>query len=266
MNWKHVSRSLALAAACIGGLGFAGWVFDIDALKRIHPAWVTMKANTALCLILAGFAVALLVEEKISGIRRRVMQACAGIIFGVGFFTFGEHLGWWPPVLDQALFAESLEQAGRSFPGRMNPPSTINFMLLSLSILFIDARRRKGLWPAQLCVFTVIAVTFLIFLTYFYDVEIPEGLKIYLSIALHTTLAFLLLATAILLARPDRGIITVFLSTNTAGIIARRMLPAAILLPALIGWICTHGHNAGYYGRGGSTALLAASPQIQRAE
>ena len=89
MNWKHVSRSLALAAACIGGLGFAGWVFDIDALKRIHPAWVTMKANTALCLILAGFAVALLVEEKISGMRRLVMQACAVIIFAAAIDKVG---------------------------------------------------------------------------------------------------------------------------------------------------------------------------------
>ena len=259
MNWKHVSRSLALAAACIGGLGFAGWVFDIDALKRIHPAWVTMKANTALCLILAGFAVALLVEEKISGFRRRVMQACAGIIFGVGFFTFGEHLGWWPPVLDQALFAESLGQAGRSFPGRMNPPSTINFMLLGLGILFIDARARKGWWPAQRCAFTVIAVTYAIFLIYFYEVELPERLKIYLSIALHTTLAFLLLATALLLARPDHGNIAVFLAANTGGIIARRMLPAAIFLPALIGWLSTFGRNSGYFERGGGTALLAGS-------
>lgn len=259
MNWKNASRNLALAAAVIGALGFAGWVFDIDALKRIHPAWVTMKANAGLCLILAGLAVALLHDEEVSGFRRRVAQACALLIAAVGFFTFGEHMNWWPPWLDLALFPETVAQAGRSFPGRMNPPSTINFMLLGLAILLVDVRSHRGAWPAQICAAGVILVTFLVFLGYFYGVEIPLGLDIYVSIALHTALAFLFLAAALLLARPDRGIMAVFLADNIGGIIARRTLPAALFLPALVGWLWTLGRNAGYYGRGVDTALLATS-------
>ncbi len=262
MNWKTTSRNLALLAAVIGALGFAGWVFEIDALKRIHPAWVTMKANTGLCLILAGFAVALLHEENADAFRRRVAQVCAALIFAVGLLTLGEHLGWWATGIDQALFPESLAAAGRSFPGRMNPPSTLNFMLLGLAVLLLDVRPRFGVWPAQICAFAVIVVTFLIFLIYFYNVEIPEGLKIYLSIALHTVLAFKLLAVALLLARPDRGIMAVFLAENMAGVIARRMLPATLVLPAFIGWLCTLGRNAGYYGRGVGTALLATAVTV----
>ena len=157
MNWKNASRTLALVAAVIGALGFAGWVFDIDALKRIHPAWVTMKANTGLCLILAGLAIALLHGENVDAFRRRVAQVCAVLIFAVGLLTLGEHLGWWTTGLDQALFAESQAAAGRSFPGRMNPPSTLNFMLLGLAVLLLDARPRFGLWPAQFCACAVIA-------------------------------------------------------------------------------------------------------------
>ena len=259
MNWKKISRTLSLIAVGIGGIGFAGWVFRIDAFKRIHPALVTMKANTALCLMLAGAAVALLRDENVSGFRRRVAQAFAVIIATVGLLTLGEHLGWWATGIDQALFSESLAEAGRSFPGRMNPPSTLNFMLLGLAILLIDSRPRRGPWPAQVCAAGVIAITFLIFLIYFYNVEIPQSLRIYLSIALHTVVAFFLLAAAILLARPERGIIAVFLADNTGGIIARRLLPSALLLPALIGWLCVLGRDAGYYGRGVGTALLATS-------
>ena len=262
MNWRNISRTLALTAAGIGALGFAGWVFDIDALKRIHPALVTMKANTALCLMLAGAAVALLRDEKANGFRRRVAQGFAVIIFTVGLLTLGEHLGWWATGLDQALFPESIAEAGRSFPGRMNPPSTLNFMLLGLAVLLLDVRPRFRVWPAQTCAFAVIAVTFLIFLIYFYNVEIPEGLKMYLSIALHTVVAFKLLAVALLLARPDRGIMAVFLADNTAGVVARRMLAATLVLPAFIGWLCTLGRSAGYYGRGVGTALLATSVTV----
>ena len=259
MNWKRLSRAFALAAAAIGALGFAGWVFEVDTLKRIHPAWVTMKANTALGLMLAGWAVALRSMENVGGFRRWVAQTCAVLIAVVGFFTLGEHLGWWPSWLDEALFSESLAEAGRSFPGRMNPPSAVNFMLLGAAVLLLDARTKRGAWPAQIGALGVFAITFLVFLGYFYGVEIPAGLKIYVSIALHTAIAFFLLAAALLLARPDRGFMAVFLAENIGGVIARRTLPAALLLPALLGWLVTLGRNAGHYGRGVGTALLAAS-------
>ncbi len=259
MPWKKLSHTLSLIAASIGAIGFAGWVFGLDGLKRIHPAWVTMKANTGLCLMLAGLAVALLNEENVRGIRRRVSQGCAIVISTVGLLTLGEHLGWWQSGIDQVLFQESLESAGRSFPGRMGPLSAVNFVLLGAVVLLLDARPRRGSWPAQICAVGVIATTFVVFLAYFYAVEIPQPLAPYLSIALHTVVAFLLLAAAILLARPVRGMMAAFLADNIGGVIARRMLPAALLLPVLFGWLATLGRDAGLYGRGVGTALLAAS-------
>ncbi len=259
MNWKNISRTLSLAAAGIGALGFAGWVFDIDALKRLHPAWVTMKANTALCLLLAGTAVALRRDENEGVVARCAAHGCAIVITTIGLLTFGECLGWWDAHIDQMFFAESVAEAGRSFPGRMGPASALNFILLGLAVLLLGGRAVRPAWPAQVCALAVIGSTFFVFLTYFYAVELPPDLAPYLSIALHTVIAFLLLAIAILLARPDRGIMAVVLAEDTAGIVARRLLPAALLGPALIGWLCTLGRNAGYYGRGVGTALLATA-------
>jgi len=51
----------------------------------------------------------------------------------------------------------------------------------------------------------------------------------------------------------------VICADNTGGIIARRLLPAALIWPTFIGWLCTLGHLAGYLGRGLDTALLASS-------
>ena len=45
MNWKRLSQTLALLAASLGALSFAGWTFGIDALTRLHPAWVTNSAG-----------------------------------------------------------------------------------------------------------------------------------------------------------------------------------------------------------------------------
>lgn len=257
LNWRKISVILSLLAAGIGASSFAGWVFDVDALKRIHPAWVTMKANTALCLILAGVAIALCREEKANGWRTLIAQGCAVVVAAVGALTLAEILGGWDFGIDQAFFRETQEQARQSFPGRMGPATALNFMLLGLGILTLDVRWRGGWSPAEFCTLGVTATTFLVFLAYFYQVELPHSLEYYLSIALHTVVAFLLLCAAMLLSRPDQGLITVFLADDVGGDIARRMLPAALLLPGLLGWACVIGRENNLYGRGVSTALLA---------
>ena len=259
MNWQRLSLTLSLVAIGIGLTGFAGWTFGIDALTRIHPAWVTMKANTALCLMLAGTAAAILRDAACSGLRRRLAQGCGAVVAAVGTLTFAEIIFDWDPGIDQALFQESLAGAGRSFPGRMGPASALIFMLLGAAIMLLDVRTRRGVWPAQLCVVAASALKLAVFLCYFYEVDLPPALKPYFSIALHTVIAFLLLCVALLIARPERGFVAVFLTDNTGGEIARRMLPTALLVPALLGWLFVLGRQAGYYGKGMAVALLAAS-------
>ncbi len=141
----------------------------------------------------------------------------------------------------------------------MGVASSLIFMLLGSAILFIDVRTRRGTWVAQGCTTAAAVVTFLIFLAYFYDVEMPARIAPYLSIALHTVIAFLMLCAALVLARSQRGYATIFLAENTGGIVARRMLPTALLVPALLGWLFVLGREAGYYGRGLGEALLAVS-------
>ena len=259
MNWRRISRTLSLSAFAIGLCGFVGWVFGIDAFKRIHPSWVTMKANTALCIMFAGAAVAVLRDEECHGLERWFARACGLAIAAVGTLTLGEIVFGWDLGIDQALFPESQAEAGRSFPGRMGPASALIFMLLGSAIVLIDVRTRRGGWPAQWCATAAAATTSLIFLGYFYNVDLPPRIAPYVSIALHTVIAFLMLSSALLFARPGRGYAAIFLAENTGGIIARRMLPTALLAPVLLGWLFVLGREAGYYGRGAGVALLAVS-------
>lgn len=259
MNWPRISQMLSLIAAGIGAAAFAGWTFGISALVRISPAWVTMKANTALALILCGAAVAALRDEHCDSLRRRLAQLCGLIAILIGALTLFQSVAGIDLGIDQALFKESAEAAGRSIPGRMGPASSITFVLFGIAIVFFDVRTKRGTWPAQICASTAAAITFLVFLSYFYNVEIPPSLAPYISIALHTVVAFLLLSVAILLARPTRGFVGIFLAQNTGGIVSRRMLPTALLVPALLGWLFILARERGYYGRGVAVALLAVS-------
>ena len=49
----------------------------------------------------------------------------------------------------------------------------------------------------------------------------------------------------VLLARPDQGLMTAITSDTSGGAVSRRLLPAALLLPLLLGWIGLSGQRAG---------------------
>ena len=53
---KAYSRICGIVAFIIGSIVLYGWIFDIPLLKNLHPAFVSMKVNTAIAIMLAGVA------------------------------------------------------------------------------------------------------------------------------------------------------------------------------------------------------------------
>ena len=249
------SIGLAFVAFCIGITGLLGWILDIDLLKRIYPSLVTMKANTAVCLIFASVSLYLIEDRSASALKRRISQLLAVIVIAVGLITLSEHLFGWNTGLDQLLFHETQKEAGLSFPGRMGVASSINFSLLGIALLLLDSRSRRWFRVANILVFFVMTITLLVSLYYFYGIEQREAFAIYFTIALHTVVAFLSLGVAILLARPERGVITALLGNSPGAVVARRMWPA-LLIVILLGWIGTNTRGAGWYSQGLATAVF----------
>ena len=255
LRWRAVSIGLAFLAFCIGGAAFLGWVLDNPYLKRIHPSLVTMKANTAVCLMLTAAAVILIQDPSMSPVKRRLSQLFAAIVALVGLITLSEHVFGWNSGLDQLLFYESRAEAGRSFPGRMGVAASLNFSLLGPAMLLVDARSRQWFRLSNIAVLLVIAITLLVFLFYFYGVDQLEPVAPYFTIALHTVVAFLAISAAVLLARPERGIIAALLGSSPGAIVARRMWPA-LLIVILLGWIRTLTFSSAWYSQGFATAMF----------
>ena len=249
------SMVLAAVACCVGIIGLLGWILDIDRFKRIHPSLVTIKANTAVCLILVSVSLLLIENRSASTLKRRISQGLAVVVVFVGLLTLSEHLFGWNTGLDQLLFHETQAAAGLSFPGRMGVASSINFPLLGISLLLIDVRSRRWFRVANIMLLFVMAITVLVSLYYFYGIEQREAFAVYFTIALHTVVAFLCLVLAILLARPDRGVITALLGNSPGSVVARRMWPA-LLIVILLGWIGTTTRGAGWYSQGLATAVF----------
>ena len=94
-----------------------GWLLENEILKRVHPALVTMKANTSVCLMLVALSVFLIQDRPGSKVKRRIARACAAIVALVGLLTLSQHLIGWDLGIDQVLFYESREAGGPVVPG-----------------------------------------------------------------------------------------------------------------------------------------------------
>ncbi len=257
-RWRVLSVAFAVLTFCIGGAALFGWILNNDFLKRIHPALVTMKANTAVCLMLVSLSVLLIHDRLASPAKRRIAKICAAIVALVGLITLSEHIFGWNPGIDQLLFFESTDEAGLSFPGRMGVAASLDFLFLGIALSTLDARSKRWFRVSNIAVMLVIATTLLVFLYYFYGIEKFEPVATYFTIALHTVVAFLSICAAILLARPERGVVATLLGNSPGAIVARRMWPA-LLIVILLGWIKNTSRDSGWVSPGFATAVFVLS-------
>ncbi|MCX6917313.1 MAG: PAS domain S-box protein, partial [Verrucomicrobia bacterium] len=135
-----VARLAALLAICVGGSVLIGWLFDVGSLKSLHPTWVSMKANAAVCFLLSGLALWLM-QRLPSPAQTAISRACAGLVVLIGALTLAEYLFGWDLGLDQLLFHEASGAVGTIYPGRMPLNAALNFLLVGATLLRFGTRR-----------------------------------------------------------------------------------------------------------------------------
>ena len=238
---RTVSRVTSLFVLAVGGLVLIGWQLDIVALTSGLRARVAMNPLTALGFI-AGAGSLWLRQVAPATTARRAAQLGAGLVIVIGGTTLigylvGDNLG-----LDQIMYRERLGT------NRIAPNTGLNFLLIGATLLLLDWETRSGHRPAQLLALVPTAVALTSVLGYAYDVGELYGFARYIPMALPTAVAFLALGLGIACARPDRGFVSVMASTHAGGVLARRLLPAAVLIPTLLGWLRLVGQRAGLFG------------------
>ena len=253
-------RLFGAIVALQGAIALSGWVFGVEALKGGgYSLGITVKTNTAVALLLCGLALILLAPRRSNAAARWIGYACAAIAAAIGAATLVEHLTGLDLGIDQALYRESAGVLATTSPNRMGPPASICFPLIGLSYLLLHAstpllrRLHQVLAGAALLVCTVPI------LGYIYGLQELYGIASYTGIAFPTALCFLLLSLGSLFARPDVGVTRLLAAEDEGGMVVRRLLPAAILLPIALGWIRTVLERLGYFDPTFGRTLLTLS-------
>jgi PAS domain S-box-containing protein len=249
---SRFARGAQLASAVVIAIGVAalvGWVADIPVLQRVHPTLASMKVNTALALI----ALALALRFSIRRAEAPASRALAAGVIVVAVATLSEYAFGIDLGIDELL----VRDAGTSVaPGRMSPATGTCLVLFGVAVLWLEKRWAE--WIAiAVALFAHVAL-----LGHLYGVRDLYAIGPYTSIALHTCVALCVLALGILLARSQRGLMSVVASASPGGILARRLLPAAFVLPAVLALLRQWGQGAGFYGTGFGRAMLVASNTV----
>ncbi len=256
--WKTVSRLSGWIVALIGGVALLGWFLDIPNLKSLTPAWVAMKANTALGFVLAG--IALLIKSGASdgargvpSIAAKILACLVATLGATAAFEYatGRDLG-----VDQWMFVEPAGAIGTLAPGRMAPASALEFMLVGIALLLNErSSRYRRLYTGIVVLMIYPALASLI--GYLYQVPNLTGVGHATQMAVHTALAFLVLAFGFTCLQYDSGVISLFSRRDIGGTAARRLLPFVIVFPILLGWIKIVADRAGIFEPAFGVGLLA---------
>ncbi len=255
-----VFRSFADGAACFavaaGCVILAGWLLNIPALKFAPKGTIVPKANAAAGFILCGAS--LWLTGRDAGRRRLpVAETLAALAALLGALTLSEHLFGWDLGIDQLLAREDPGAVKTMSPGRMAPNVAFSLLVLGISLALLQMRRVRRAGPAAVAL-TVTAgvVSLLALMGYAYAREETRGLIAATNIASHTALTLVVLSAGVLVALADRGMMPVLDGATEGGAMARRLLPAVIVVLPVIGWLRYEGERQGFYSEGFGIALM----------
>lgn len=243
---QSFSRTASIIVVLVGVTVMIGWVFQLDFLKSVLPGSVAMKVNTALGLSCGGVSLWLWHRQPTSRLAQCSGQACAIAVLFIGLLTLIEYGFWVDLGIDQVWIKTPLDPLGDAAPGRMAVHTAFNFFLLGLDLLLLN-RRRASVLPTQLLAGIIFLIALLGLLGYLFGNAMFYRIGSPTSMAVHTSVAFLLLSLGILFARPQRGATAIFTRLDIGGILARRLIPAAIVIPPLVCWLLLLGSRSHIY-------------------
>jgi PAS domain S-box-containing protein len=241
-QWPRVIVKLISAIAIIVGIVIIlGWTFYYWLPEYVWPFLVSVKPNTAICFILTGISLWISCERK-TKYARFLAEISAAIVIVISFLTLFEYffinidLG-----IDQGIFKEPLTNVW-DFPppGRMPPFVAVNFALIGVT-LFLLRNKVISYRVRQIFISIVLFTSFFEFLGHIYQIDnmtaIFGAADKYTQLALPTSIICILLGIGILLARPRHGIISILISRDSGGVLARRLILPAFILPIILGYI-----------------------------
>lgn len=246
---QFISRLAAVVVAAGGFLVLIGWMLRSSLLTSFSPGLVPMNPLTALLFVGSSACIAL----HTTSLRNRkvdLLKRClAGIVFSGGLLTLQGFISEWHFGLDRVLFSDMLGT------NRMAPNTALYFTLVGIALLTAEVRW-VGCWPSQTLAIIVLGGALVSLLGYVYGASNLYGVGSYIPMALNTALLFAFTTVGLLCISGERGFLMVVTGSHSGSAMARRLLPTAVIVPCILGFLRIVGQRDGLYETEFGTTLM----------
>lgn len=239
----------------LGVVVLAGWAAGSISITRVLATGVAMVPATALAFVFSGLALVLApIGVRPAGRRRPaawLAGACGVVVVAIGLGHFIALASGVGTGID-GIWIFDLRH-GTGLPSdEMAFMTAVNFVLAGAYVLLAG---RRDFSPISEGLALAIGLAAWLGLARYIFGGVP--LLPWAGMAVHTSVAFLLVTVGLLCLRPERGLVALLLSDSAGGLAARRLLPAVLVVPLVVGWLRLQGQRAGWYGTEAGVALVA---------
>ncbi|HZD86136.1 MAG TPA: HAMP domain-containing sensor histidine kinase [Gemmatimonadaceae bacterium] len=247
------------AVAIIGAVALAGWALNLPFVTTITTGGYPILPLMAVCFVLAGGALTMSVRPHRTATLDAVQQTLAALVATIAGLTLYEYLRGSDSGFDLLLFGDRIKQVSNHPPGRIAINSAGSLLLFALALLSIPHDQRRHDLRAQMFATPALLIALLAILGYLFGVKGMYSLSQSSGMALWTAVGQVILGIGILVAVRDRGVALLLLDDGPAGVLTRRLLPAALLAPILLGVIRILGESSGFYETEFGVSLFAVA-------
>jgi signal transduction histidine kinase len=241
-QFRRRQTFLLLTVGLIGASVLAGWCLNINFLKRPIPGSAAMNPITALCFMLSVCSLFLLRTPNEIKRKQNIGAGIASVILVIALIKLLSLVFGIETYIDYFLFQDRLKAdlEINFINNRMAPNTAVAFLFTALALLFIQVKTSKQV-PSQYLSMLVGIIGMLSVLGYIYRVNFFDGFLLYIPMSIHTGICFLFLAAAIFFMHPNNGIMAEFIGNKAGAISARILIPSAIIVPVLLGFLRLYG-------------------------
>ena len=233
----------------LSSIALAGWAFHLPVLAAIVPGTIPMKANTAAAFMIAALAL----------LRRnhRDLRFYSIFVLAIGALTRLQYLANSDFKIDELLFRDDSHIG--MFAGRMSQVTSSGFILLGSALVLMNSKRPMLRQIARGLALLAGALGAVALLGHMFDTHDPlHPIRPHSNVAIPTAFAFIAAAIGVQFANPSEGIVRQVRAANAGGLMLRRLLPAGVLIPLLLGYIVRTAQLKYGWEDGFSMALGAA--------
>ena len=221
MNAASFGKATA-AITLLTALGFlTAYACGVQVTPSLMAPW------SAAAFAIAGFSLWIVPNP---GIANRMLQSIgAAMVFTIGAIVCGEHLAHAPSTGFDRLLFPSLLPPAILLPGRPAQLAGIRYCLLGIMLALARVRGRALVLVREWMALTIVVLCYFGFVA----VISSWGTAAPQSISPYAAILGMLAAANVLATGPNGRLLPLLRDSGPAGLIARRLMPVALILPAI---------------------------------